>query len=380
MSIGERVVKHGGELLGVWQHVWTPSQIRYVVCIPARNEAARIDRCLTSIHSEFSRQAHIVLVVNDSDDETLDIVSSLIASGAVSATLVAIRWRNGLGTAPRARALAFDLAGLVASEARLFSTDGDTMVCRGLMDAYDAAFDEGFDLVCGQIDFLPDEALHLPWLDPSRDDAIRIYRDASRHIVSLTFPDHDNPWPHHGNIGGANFAITADAYRRAGPIPLVAFGEDRALRRRCEAHGLRIIYSALPRVETSCRLDRSATGGLSAELQRNRTELDPMVDEALETPVRFLHRLQMRDLVERGESRPRLIDTLIRGSMAPERSRHLASLSSRSMAWFHIEDELPALRRERLTFSVMERHLPELLRLRDKIAKAPPGSPPFDAG
>ncbi|MCK5930943.1 MAG: glycosyltransferase [Fulvimarina manganoxydans] len=380
VSFGERVAGHGGDLVAVRHHLPAPRLVRYVACIPVRNEADRIDRCLSSLWDEFGPQAHILLLVNDSCDETEAIVSSRIAAGDLSATLVVMRWRDGLGTAPRARALAFELAGQIASEARLFSTDGDTIVCRGLMKAYDDAFDQGFDLVCGRIGFIPEEALWLTPVDPRRDAAIRAYRDASREIASLIFPDSDNPWPHHGNIGGANFAITADAYRQAGPIPRVPFGEDRALRRRCEAHGLRILYADGPRVETSCRLDRSATGGLAAELLRNRTEPDPVVDEALEAPIRLLRRLRLRHLVEREEDRSRLVVLLVRGGMTPDRAQDIADLSNRRMAWFHVEEELASLRRERLAFSAMERSLPGLLRLRDKIAGAPRGSLPFREG
>ena len=37
------------------------------------------------------------------------------------------------------------------------------------------------------------DALRLPPVDPRRDAAIRAYRDASREIASVIFPDPDNP-------------------------------------------------------------------------------------------------------------------------------------------------------------------------------------------
>lgn len=378
-QIGEIVAGHGARLLGVEGRPIEAGAVRYAACIPVRNEADHIGRCLAALDGEFARNAHCVIVINDSDDQSAEILAGAIARGECAATAVSLRWQTGQGSAPRARALAFALAGSIAPGARLFSTDGDTIVCPGLLRSYDACFDAGFDLVCGRIGFLPEEAARLPPADPQRDASIRAYRDASRQIGALCFPDPDNPWPHHGNIGGANFAITSKAYRKAGPIPLVAFGEDRALRRRCEAHGLRISYANGPRVETSCRLDRPATGGLAAELLRNRTEVDPLVDEALETPRHLMQRLRMRRLVEEGVRRAAVGEALVAGGLTPERADELANSSDRKMAWFHAEAELPSLAQERLRFSEMERCLPSLLRLRDEIAKAPPGSFPLIA-
>ena len=380
MTIADLVARSGAELIKIARSSNPGTAPSYVACVPVRNEANRVRACLDSLEQEFGPALHAVLLVNDSDDDSMAVIAQGIEARRCAVTAVGIRWQDGRGSAPRARALAFGLAGLIAPEARLFSTDADTIVCPGLMDAYDASFGFGFDLVCGRIGFLPEEAARLPPVDPERDAAIRAYRDASRHIMAMVFPDPGNPWPHHGNIGGANFAITAAAYQKAGPIPLVAFGEDRALRRLCEAHGLRISYANGPRVETSCRLEGFAEGGLAAELLRNRTEADPLVDEALEPPSALVRRLRLRDLVERQDNRAIVAERLMRGGMTPDRACDLAGLCERAMAWFQVEAELPSLKRERLHFSAMARHLPGLLRLEAKIATALPGSFPAPAG
>ncbi|WAP66745.1 glycosyltransferase [Jiella pelagia] len=371
MPIADLVAAAGGELLRL--EASPPRRgVRYVACVPVRNEAERVGACLDALDREFGSSLHTVMLVNDSDDAGMDVICERMAGRAGMLTAAEIRWRNARGTAPRARALAFEIAAKVGPGALLFSTDADTIVCPGLMAAYDAKFGRGFDLVCGRIGFLADEAANLPPVDPQRDAAIRAYRDATRHITALAFPDPDNPWPHHGNIGGANFAMTAAAYRIAGPIPLVASGEDRALRRSSEAHGLRIAYVNGARVETSCRLDSLAEGGLAAELRRNRTEADPLVDEALEPPSKLLRRLRLRHLVTACEDRAAVGAALAREGMALSRARALADLPVPAMAWFHAEAELPILQRERLRFSEMARHLPGLLRLEAKIAAARP--------
>ncbi|MBP0614427.1 glycosyltransferase [Jiella mangrovi] len=369
MSIADRVAAAGGELLR-FEASPPRNGVRYVACVPVRDEAERVGACLDALDREFGSSLHTVMLVNDCDDASMDVICGRMPGRGGMLTAAAINWRDSRGTAPRARSLAFEIAREVAPEALLFSTDADTIVCPGLMAAYDAAFAQGFDLVCGRIGFLAGEVASLPAVDPRRDAAIRAYRDATRHILALAFPDPGNPWPHHGNIGGANFAITAAAYRIAGPVPLVAFGEDRALRRSCEAHGLRIAYVDAARVETSCRLDSRTEGGLAAELARNRIESDPLVDEALEPPSKLVRRMRLRHLVTTCEDRAGVASALTSGGMTSDRAHQLADMPARPLAWFHAEAELAVLRRERMRFSQMARHLPALLRFEAKIAEA----------
>ncbi|WAP68794.1 glycosyltransferase family 2 protein [Jiella pelagia] len=350
---------------------------QWVACIPARNEAGRIAACIRSLDAEFGAALHVVLLVNDTTDDTLAIVRSIAGSLKSALTVVCVEWRHGSGSAPKARAVAFDLADLAAPNAAwIFSTDADTLTLPGLWGAYQASFESGFDMVCGSIGFIEAEAAEVSPLHPQRDAAIGEYRHLGRKLASLWFPDPDNAWPHHGGIGGANFAVTKSAYRLAGPIPAVRFGEDWALRRRFEAFGLRIRHDDAPRVATSCRLDSMTEGGLSAELRRNRFEADPLVDEALEPPSRLLRRLRLRCLVETEEDRHRVAHVLQARGLSPARSVELAGLPGRKMAWFHAEAELPCLHRSPMRFSALDRHLPSLRRLLAKTAAARPGSVP----
>ncbi|MDY8108150.1 hypothetical protein U0C82_03175 [Fulvimarina sp. 2208YS6-2-32] len=373
-AIADIVDAHGGYLAALAHGTAEVAEPDYIACIPARNESVRVAACLEALDRVFGPTLRVVLLVNDTVDETADIAVATAGRLRCAVTVVSMRWLGAIGSAPRARALAFALAGLLAPRARLFSTDADTNVLPGLREAYDTAFAAGFDMVCGRIGFIAEEAARLPPSDPRRDATIRTYRDASRHVAALICPDPDNPWPHHGNIGGANFAMTARAYQIAGPLPITPFGEDRALRRRFEASGLRISYANEPRVETSCRLDSATEGGLSAELKRNRIEADPLADEALEPPAALLRRLRLRSLVEREPDRARVRARLVAFGLPESRASELTVLRPRSMAWYHAETELRCLERRRLRVSDLARCLPSLIRLRDLFEKAPPGS------
>ncbi len=347
-----------------------------IACLPAQNEAGRIDRCLAALDTELEPEDGVVLVANGCRDDTVPIALARMGRWSRPWLLFDCAWKGGRGSAPLARRLGFDIAHALAPSAALLSVDGDTVVLPGLRAAYAQEFALGFDLVCGRIGFLPEEAARLPPADPMSEATIRQYREASRHLAALVLPDPDNPWPHHGNIGGANFAVTGAAYRRAGPLPTPAFAEDRAFRRRCEALRLRIRYSQGPCVETSCRLDGRARGGLADELLRNRTEGDPVVDETLEPPAALLLRLRSRRRFGEARTQGERLELLRSLGLDVDAARRLASVGN-GLAWAEAEDLSPKLTRCRMRLSDLRHHLPALLRMRDAIRDVPSGSPAF---
>ncbi|KQT68933.1 MULTISPECIES: glycosyltransferase [unclassified Aureimonas] len=345
-----------------------------VACVPAQNEEGWIARCLAALDAELWPGEGVLLLANGCTDATIAIARAVTAGWTRPFLLVDCRWRPGEGSAPLARRITFDMAEALAPDALILSIDGDTVVLPGLRAAYAAEFERGFDLVCGRIGFLPEEAALLPHADPGSEAVIRDYRETTREIAALLRPDPDNPWPHHGNIGGANFAMRAAAYRIAGPLPILPSGEDRALRRRFEAHGRRIRYCDGARVETSCRLEGRAAGGLSEELRRNRTQTDPLVDELLEPAETLLLRLRAEAAflaAPLAEDRARILTRL--GLAAGEAARLAETVGG--LGWHAAEEASPALRRTRLRLSDLRRLLPGLQAARDAIREARSGSP-----
>ncbi|GGE13012.1 hypothetical protein GCM10011390_35160 [Aureimonas endophytica] len=351
-------------------------QAPLVACVPACDEAGRIDRCLAALDAELAPGEAILVLANGCTDATPVLAGAALSRMARPTLLVECRWQPGRGSAPFARRLALDLATGLAPEALLLSIDGDTLVLPGLRAAYAAEFARGFDLVCGRIGFLPDEAARLPPADPASDALIRACRDLSRQIAARLCPDPDNPWPHHGNIGGANFAMRGLAYRQAGGLPTPPSGEDRALRALFEAHGLRIRHSDGPRVETSCRLDGRATGGLAEELRRNRTEADPLVDELLEPADRLVLRARARAAFRAAPDAEARRAALAPLGLAEETAGRLARLGT-GLALREAEEASPVLRRERLRLSDLRPLEPALRRALADIEGARSDSPAF---
>lgn len=348
---------------------------RFVACVPARNEEQRIDRCLQGLDAELDPSDGVLLVANGCRDKTASVAARRMMDWRRPWLLVDCDWREGTGTAPLARRLALDLAHAIAPNAALLSVDGDTLVLPGLRAAYAADFERGFGLVCGRIGFLPEEASLLPpAADRDGQRLVRFFRDASRELAARILPDPHNPWPHHGNIGGANFAISADAYRRAGPLPTPASAEDRALRRRCEALDVPIRYSEDACVQTSCRLDGRAQGGLADELRRDRIETDPIVDEALEPAATLLLRLQSRRdfrLATEAHARFQVLCSL---ALEPNEAQRLAERGD-GLAWMEAEDLSPRLFRTRLRLSDLRRHHSAMRQALLDTPRVPSGTP-----
>ena len=347
-----------------------------IAAVPVRDEEGRIERCLDALDADLLPDDGVIVLANGCTDGTVPLALARMARWSRPWLLVRCTWQPGHGGAPLARRLALDFAHAAAPHAALLSVDGDTVVLPGLRAAYEAEFAAGFDLVCGRIGFLPEEAAALPPADPVSEAVLREYRETSRHLAALFLPDADNPWPHHGNIGGANFAIRGAAYACVGPLPTPPFGEDRALRRACEAAGLRIRYSDGPRVQTSCRLVGRTPGGLADELRRNRTQDDPVVDEALEAPDTLLVRLSSRRSFLVSDDAAERAAILAALGLDPGTAVEL-SVEGGVAGWQRAEDLSPRLQRTRLRLSDLRCHLPALRRLMDATRAAPSGTPQF---
>lgn len=347
---------------GAWS-----GQVGLCACVPACNEERLIGRSLLALDAALDEGDGVVVLANGCRDASARTAQDVLQGWTRPWLLLQCEWHAGQGSAPRARRLAMDIATTLSPDALLLSTDGDTLAANGLAGAYRAAFARGGDLVCGTIDFIAEEAALLPQADPAGEYLLREYRAVSREIAEMLCPDRDNSWPHHGNIGGANFAITGKAYRAVGGLPTPPSGEDRALRRRVLGLGLRVLYVDTARVATSPRLDGRARGGLADELQRNRTEADPIVDELLEAPETLLLRMcALRDFLAAQDVAARrsvLAGIGIQGKELDE----LAEKGERRA--FHMaEDVSPILARRVLRLSDLAHHLPDLLKIRDAIA------------
>lgn len=210
------------------------------VVIPAHDEAALIVACLRSV----DRAAAYMKAVGV--DVTIHVVCDACSDG--TATHVLARGIQPLMANLRnvgaARAIGATAA-LAAGAEWLAFTDADTEVsATWLLDQIALRA----DAVCGTIDV-------ANW---------GTYGARMHEHFGLTYRDVDG----HRHIHGANFGISAAAYRATGGFKSLASHEDVALVQALIGGCFNIAWSAVPRVTTSARADYRAPGGFGATLER----------------------------------------------------------------------------------------------------------------
>lgn len=225
-----------------------------LVVVPARDEAAHVEACLTALRSAAhyavstgaAAVVRIVLVANRCRDDTAARAAGLLGRDGVcvedtaSRTVGATRRfgvEAGLGT----------LDGPADSNVWIFSTDADSEVPVGwitqglaIAGADDAA------LVLGVTD------LAGAPLAPGTDERYAALLRRQRRGPD----DHDH-------VYGANLAIRADAYLAAGGFSDLAVSEDVALATACRDLGIVVATPTELSVSTSARVRGRAPGGLA---------------------------------------------------------------------------------------------------------------------
>jgi cellulose synthase/poly-beta-1,6-N-acetylglucosamine synthase-like glycosyltransferase len=217
------------------------------VLIPAHNEEACLGACLEAVlraaaHAGLAGEAVTIVVALDAcSDGSEDLAARY------PVTRVRLNARN-VGMARAAAAVAL----LDAGADWLACTDADTIVADDWLCQQLKLRDEGgADAVCGTVSVL-DWTPHLARLQVLLQRFHAAYTDADDHA----------------HIHGANFGVSAQAYRRVGGFQAVACSEDVALVEALQASGARIAWSAAPRVVTSARIGSKARGGFGDTLYR----------------------------------------------------------------------------------------------------------------
>lgn len=222
------------------------------VVIPAHDEEALLPDCLASVAASL-RQAvdrgvvgrHLVVVVAHRCTDATAEVAARILTGVPHrvvaddrADIVSQVRRTGVDMALR-------LLGGRTDQLWLLSTDADSVVpARWVADLMRHGRD-GAAAIAG-----------LAHIEPA--DLPPAARAAYRRLVRAGIHGRS-----HEHVYGANLAVRADAYLRAGGFPLVDVGEDSALVRVLAASGAHVIRPTDPAVTTSARLTGRARGGLA---------------------------------------------------------------------------------------------------------------------
>ena len=268
------------------------SKPQQVVAIPVHNEAGHIGSCLRSFRGQ---DACLILLVNNTTDAT---VACAMAEAAASNLEIVVDERmiaQDVASAGRARVLAMQSAlRHVEPGGALMTTDADTRVAPDWIEANLRHIRAGCDAVAGRALIDPVDAAKLPARlheDDAREGALMRLLD---EIASLVDPDVADPWPRHAEHSGASICITADAYIRAGGMPDVALGEDRALFAALRRVDAVIRHAPEVEVTVSGRLEGRARGGMADTMRRRLSAPDLFLDDTIEPVHDAVRRFRLR--------------------------------------------------------------------------------------
>lgn len=225
------------------------SEWSLAVAIPVRNEAQLLPRCLASlaVAQERVKDAGVEVAVVAVLDSCTDSSPAIAASYSWLATVKA-----ELGSAGAARAVAASQSIQAAqsmapdSHVWLATTDADSAVPPHWLTRQLELARSGVELMLGTVE-----------PDPVDLGAPRLAHWWKAHSLNEG----------HIHVFGANLAMTAAAYSRAGGFPAVPVGEDVQLVERLKASGVPWVATDTCRVLTSGRTDGRTESGFAGYLR-----------------------------------------------------------------------------------------------------------------
>lgn len=266
------------------------------VAIPVHDEVERIGGCLKALAEQVGAPApKVLLLLNNCRDGTAIAVRSLGRQLTLDVEVIEHEFAPECANAGHARALAMTLAAEQAGPAGvLLTTDADSLAPPDWLARNLAALACGAEVVCGRAVIDPVEALAIhPSLheDDRLENAYGALLDA---IDSLIDPDPADPWPRHGEESGASLAVRVEAWQRAGGVPKLPLGEDRAFVAALRRVDARIRHDPSVHVLVSGRLQGRAAGGMAETMARRMVRQDPTIDDRFEPAEACRRRATLR--------------------------------------------------------------------------------------
>lgn len=342
-----------------------------VVAIPVKNEADHITECLSALLSQREVQAtKIVLVLNDCVDGTIDIVQALSNSSQVPVETVVHNFPPGHGGAGYARHLAMEHAAREMRGGVLLTTDADGRVDADWIANNLAAIQQSADAVAGRAVIDPIDAKLIPQLLHDDDALECAYSDLIDEISDLIDPTPWDPWPHHCEHSGASIAVTWDAYRKAGGIPVLPQGEDREFLHALRRIDARIRHPLDVTVTVSGRIVGRAEGGMADTIHRRLIRPDRWLDDRLEPPADAARRAQLRRIVRDAwsgnttDSLPYISESL---GITGEWFRRALSCRFFGELWDMVEATSPKLVRRRVLAATVKSAIQRATAIRDRL-------------
>ena len=344
-----------------------------VVAIPVRDEAERIADCLVALSRQVGgapgAAPGVVLLVNNTTDRTVEVVSEVRAGLGMPVVVEEREFPPGLANAGQARKAAMEAADRLAPPgAPLLCTDADGLVAPDWLEANLRHLNRGIEAVFGRAEIDAEEAAHIPPALHAADAAECAYARLLDEIEHLIDPDPDDPWPRHTEHSGASIAVSRAAYARAGGIPAVALGEDRAFAAALRRVDARVRHAPEVRVVVSGRILGRAVGGMADTIRRRLVAPDVMLDDALEPVAAWVARVKLRRAVRAGFSawqqgdHARLREVLQAASLDAGRAEALAGCRWFGEVWAEVD---PLVLRSRVRIEDVAAQTLEAERIRD---------------
>lgn len=268
--------------------------------MPVKDEAERIKACLQALAQQRAVfPDSIVLVVNNTTDQTAMIVRALAQSLAVPIELIEHEFPPGQASAGSARRMAMDRAVMLAgADGAVLTTDADGQVPLDWVAANLFYLQRGLDAVAGRAVLNTADEVMIP-TRLREDDALECaYAAALDEMASIIAPRQWDPWPRHTEHSGASIAVTVAAYGRAGGMPAAPVAEDRKFFAALEATGAHVRHAPEIVVTVSGRTIGRAEGGMADTIRRRLHRADPYLDDALEPAMDRWRRLRGETLGE----------------------------------------------------------------------------------
>ncbi len=275
--------------------------LRAIVAIPAKDEAALLGGCLAALAaSRDARVDGVVVCLNNCNDGSAGILSRVAPDLPFALHVLDVVLPPDQACAGVARRLAMDRAAVLAGlDGVVLTTDADGRVAQDWLAVNLAALRGGADAVAGRAEIDPEGAALIPPHLHAIDARECAYAALLDEIAALVDPDPYDPWPRHDEHSGASIAVTVEAYRRTGGMPPVRLGEDRAFFDALRRVDARIRHDPAARVVVSARIEGRAAGGMADTIRRRIGAVDAFLDVRLEHVVDHLRRVRTRAALRR---------------------------------------------------------------------------------
>lgn len=345
-----------------------------VVAVPACDEEGWIERCLIALdRQQGAVPTGVLVLVNNSTDRTSLLIRRLLPSLGVPVRVIEHEFPSAERSAGHARCLAMEQAArLLPPDGILLCTDADGQVAPDWLAA-NLFHLRSADAVAGRAVIDPVDAALIPAALHADDARECAYATLLDEIDSILDPDPADPWPRHTEHSGASIGVTLDAFRRAGGVPAVAVGEDRAFFAALRRIDARIRHANDVTVTVSGRVEGRASGGMADTIRRRMVAQDVFLDDALEPVADRVRRARLRAAVRRtykqGVVPPRLRPAL--GCDAAVLAMALQQ-SSFGRAWEMLEAHAPRLNRHPVPVASVQQQTTAALQVL-RLLKSSPG-------